>query len=98
MRGIENFLVGTANGLAYFGQDRLSDENLVQLVQHNFISSFYFNRSENILPQVKYYSPALPCPALPCPALPCPALPCPALPCPALPCPALPCPPQPTMG
>jgi len=70
MRGIENFLVGIANGLAYFGQDRLSDENLVQLVQHNFISSFYFNRSENILPQVKYYGPAQPSPAQPSPAYP----------------------------
>ena len=52
-RGIENLGMAMVNGLAYFAQGRIPEENYLGLIQHEAVSSFYFNRSIYILPQVK---------------------------------------------
>ena len=54
-RGIENLGMAMVNGLAYFAQGSIPEENYLGLIQHEAVSSFYFNRSIFILPKVKSY-------------------------------------------
>jgi hypothetical protein len=52
IRGIENLGMAVVNGLVYFAQNDIPEENYLSLIKHEAISSFYFNRSIYILPHV----------------------------------------------
>ena len=54
LRAIENLGIAVVYGIRYYGRGNITDENYVQFIKHDTISSEYLNQSRNFVQHVRW--------------------------------------------
>jgi len=53
LRAIENLGIAVVYGIRYYGQGNITEDNYIQFIKHDTLSSEYLNQSKNFVPQVR---------------------------------------------
>ena len=53
LRAIENLGIAVVYGIRYYGQGNITEDNYVQFIKHDTISSEYLNQSRNFVQHVR---------------------------------------------
>ena len=53
LRAIENLGIAVVYGIRYYGQGNITEDNYVQFIKHDTISSEYLNQSRNFVTYVR---------------------------------------------